>query len=71
MPKHKDGWLVMYSLKDSDDWRHTHTWYDLDHEPTDNDLQAVKDELGGEYDVTAMHYEVGDFPGPVRIIHTQ
>ena len=69
MPKHRDGWLIMYSLKGSDDWRLTETFGDHVREPTEGYLQYVRDELGDKYDVDSMHYEVGDFPNPVRIIH--
>ena len=70
MPKHKDGWLVHYSLKDSEDWRDIKTYDDLDHKPSELYLQSLRDELGNDYLVTAMHYEVGVFSSPVRIIHT-
>ena len=71
MPKHKDGWLVQYSLKDSDDWRDIKTYDDLDHEPSELYLQSLRNELGNDYLVTAMRYEVGVFPRPVKIIRSE
>ena len=67
MPKHKDGWLVHYSLKGSEDWRDIKNYDDLDHKPSELYLQSLRHELGNDYLVTAMHYEVGEYPSPVRM----
>ena len=69
MVKHRLGWLVMYSKAGSKDWCEINTYDDYDHEPTDEEMQSIKDEIGDNYDITVMRYEVGDFPSPVRIIH--